>query len=138
MTVQVNGVYVLTISGGSVSALKKVTPITLKSLIITRGDTNMTKDGLPAIHPGEFLAEILGEMRLSQAEFARSIGVSPMRISHVIKGDRPVTAELALLFGRAFNQSPQYWLNLQAAYDLKIAKASIGKRLAGIRALVQA
>ncbi len=84
------------------------------------------------IHPGEFLAEILGEMEISQAEFARAIGVSPMRISHVIRGDRPVTAELALLFGRAFDQSPQYWLNLQASYDLKIAKASIGKRLAGI------
>lgn len=52
-----------------------------------------------------------------------------MRISHVIKGDRPVTAELALLIGRAFNQSPQYWLNLQASYDLKIAKTNIGKRL---------
>jgi addiction module HigA family antidote len=87
------------------------------------------------IHPGEFLAEILGEMEISQAEFAGTIGVSPMRISHVIKGDRPVTAELALLFGRAFNQSPQYWLNLQASYDLKIAKANIGKRLAGIHAL---
>jgi len=110
----------------------------LGSLIITKGDTNMIKNGLPAIHPGEFLAEILGEIGLSQAEFARSIGVSPMRISHVIKGDRPVTAELALLFGRAFNQSPQYWLNLQAAYDLKLAKASIGKRLAGIRALAHA
>lgn len=98
----------------------------------------MIKNGLPAIHPGEFLAEILGEMGLSQAEFARSIGVSAMRVSHVIKGDRPVTAELALLFGRAFNQTPQYWLNLQAAYDLKIAKASIGKRLASIRALAHA
>ncbi len=97
----------------------------------------MVKNGLPAIHPGEFLAEILGEMGLSQAEFARTIGVSPMRISHVIKGDRPVTAELALLFGRAFSQSPQYWLNLQASYDLKIAKVSIGKRLAGIHALAQ-
>ncbi|OGQ95776.1 MAG: addiction module antidote protein, HigA family [Deltaproteobacteria bacterium RIFOXYD12_FULL_57_12] len=98
----------------------------------------MVKNGLPAIHPGEFLAEILGEMGISQAEFARTIGVSPMRISHVIKADRPVTAELALLFGRAFNQSPQYWLNLQASYDLKIAKASIGKRLAGIHALTPA
>ena len=66
----------------------------------------MVKNGLPAIHPGEFLAEILGEMGLSQAEFARTIGVSPMRISHVIKGDRPVTAELALLYSRAFSQSP--------------------------------
>ena len=98
----------------------------------------MIKNGLPAIHPGEFLSEILVEMRISQAEFARTIGVSPMRISHVIKGDRPVTAELALLFGRAFNQSPQYWLNLQASYDLKIAKASIGKRLAGIHAFARA
>mgnify|MGYP001619345500 CR=1 FL=1 len=112
--------------------------MTLKSLITTKGETNMIKNGLPAIHPGEFLTEILGEIGISQAEFARAIGVSPMRISHVIKGDRPVTAELALLFGRTFNQSPQYWLNLQASYDLKIAKASIGKRLAGIHAFAHA
>ena len=93
----------------------------------------MVKIGLPAIHPGQFLAELMEELGISQAEFARAIGVSPMRISHVIKGDRPVTAELALLFGRAFNQSPQYWLNLQASYDLKTAEASIGKgRLAGV------
>lgn len=98
----------------------------------------MVKNGLPAIHPGEFLAEILGEMGISQAAFARAIGVSQMRISHIIKGDRPVTAELALLFGRAFNQSPQYWLNLQASYDLKKAKTHMGKRLAGIHALANA
>lgn len=108
----------------------------LKSLTITKkGDANMVKNGLPAIHPGEFLAEILEEIGVSQAEFARTIRVSPMRISHVIKGDRPITAELALLFGRAFNQSPLYWLNLQASYDLKIVNASIGKRLAAIHTL---
>lgn len=45
----------------------------------------MAKKGLPAVHPGEFLAEALEELRLSQAAFARAIGVSPMRISHVIK-----------------------------------------------------
>ena len=66
----------------------------------------MAKIGLPTIHPGEFLAETLEELGLSQAAFARIIGVSPMRISHVIKGARPVTAELALRFGRAFDQSP--------------------------------
>lgn len=92
----------------------------------------MVKNGLPAIHPGEFLGEILKEIGISQAEFARAIKVSPMRISHVIKGSRPVTAELALLFGRAFDQSPQYWLNLQASYDLKNAEASIGVRLEGV------
>jgi len=87
----------------------------------------MAKKGLPAIHPGEYLSETLGELNISQAGFARAIGVSPMRISHVIKGTRPVTAEPALLFGRAFDQSPQYWLNLQATYDLKMAEASLGK-----------
>lgn len=138
MTVQVNGAFALTTSGVYVFALKMAMHMTLKLLIIIKGDTTMVKNGLPAIHPGEFLSEILGEMGISQAEFARTIGVSSMRVSHVIKGDRPVTAELALLFGRAFNQTPQYWLNLQATYDLKIAKASIGKRLAGIHALAHA
>lgn len=95
----------------------------------------MKSSGLPIIHPGEFLAEILDELDLSQAAFARLIGISAMRISHVIKGARPVTAELALLFGRAFDQSPQYWLNLQSGYDLKIAEASIGARLRAIHSV---
>lgn len=92
----------------------------------------MIKQGLPVIHPGEYLNETLGELKISQAGFARAIGVSPMRISHVIKGTRPITAELALLIGRAFGQSPQYWLNLQTAYDLKIAEASLGELLNGV------
>jgi addiction module HigA family antidote len=98
----------------------------------------MATKGLPAIHPGAFLAETLEELGFSQAAFARLIGVSPMRISHVIKGTRPVTAELALLFGRALNQSPQYWLNLQADYDLKTAEASIGPRLRAIHSVTHA
>lgn len=52
-----------------------------------------------------------------------------MRISHVVKGTRPVTAELALLFGRVLGQSPQYWLNLQTTYDLKLAERAIAARL---------
>lgn len=98
----------------------------------------MANKGLPAIHPGEYLSETLGELNLSQAEFARAIGVSPMRISHIVKGTRPVTAELALLFGRAFDQSPQYWLNLQSTYDLKMAEASLGKLLAEVHSLAHA
>jgi len=98
----------------------------------------MATKGLPAIHPGEFLTETLEELGFSQAAFARAIGVSPMRISHVIKGARPVTAELALLFGRAFDQSPQYWLNLQTAYDLKTAEASIGPRLRAVHSVTHA
>ena len=98
----------------------------------------MVSTGLPAIHPGEFLTETLEELGFSQAAFARAIGVSPMRISHVIKGARPVTAELALLFGRALDQSPQYWLNLQDDFDLKTAEASIGPRLRAIHSVIQA
>ena len=98
----------------------------------------MVKNGLPPIQPGEFLRETLGELKISQAQFARAIGVAPMRISHVVKGTRPVTAELALLFGRALAQSPQYWLNLQAAYDLKMAERAIGSRLKAVAELVPA
>lgn len=98
----------------------------------------MIHNGLPAIHPGEFLAEILAELGISQAQFARAIGISPMRVSHIIHGARPVTAELALLFGRALGQSPQYWLNLQADYDLKTAQAAISQQLQAVTALVPA
>lgn len=96
----------------------------------------MFQQGLPAIHPGEFLAETLQELGISQAHFARAIGVSPMRISHVVNGTRPVSAELALRIGRALGQSPQYWLNLQTMYDLKVAEAAIGEKLADVAYLV--
>jgi addiction module HigA family antidote len=98
----------------------------------------MIKSGLPPIHPGEFLAETLEELGVSQAQFARAIGVSPMRVSHVINRTRPVTAELALLFGRALDQSPQYWLNLQADYDLKAAEVTIRKQLQTVTRLASA
>ena len=98
----------------------------------------MIHSGLPPIHPGQFLREILDELGLSQAEFARAIGVSPMRVSHVIRGTRPVTAELALLIGRALGQSPQYWLNLQGTYDLKTAETALGQRLTTVADLTHA
>jgi antitoxin HigA-1 len=78
------------------------------------------------------------ELGISQAQFARAIGVSPMRVSHIVRGTRPVTAEMALLLGRALGQSPQYWLNLQAAYDLKAAEAAISKQLQTVTELAPA
>lgn len=95
-------------------------------------------DGLPAIHPGEFLSEMLQDMGMTQAAFADAIGVSPMRVSHLLKGDRPVTAELALRLGRAFGQTPQYWLNLQSAYDLKMAQIAMKDSLKDVRLLAVA
>jgi len=92
-------------------------------------------NGLPAIHPGEFLRETLEDMALTQAAFAEAIGVSPMRVSHLLRGDRPVTAELALRLGRALGQTPQYWLNLQTAFDLKVAQIEMKDSLLAVRAL---
>lgn len=87
------------------------------------------KNGLPPIHPGVFLKEILDELGMSQSAFAHAIGVSTMRISHVIKGSRPVTAELAVLFGKVFGQTPTYWMNLQTSYDLKTAEKALVQRM---------
>ncbi len=92
----------------------------------------MIENGLPPIHPGQFLREILDELNISQARLARAIGISPMRVSHVVSGSRPVTAELALLLGRAFDQSPQYWLNLQTTYDLRTAEPAMAKQLESV------
>jgi addiction module HigA family antidote len=90
---------------------------------------------LPAIHPGEFLREALDELAITQSAFAKAIGVSAMRVSHVLKGDRPVTAELALRLGRALGQTPQYWLNLQTTYDLKMAQIEMKDSLKQVQVL---
>ena len=94
-----------------------------------------TRNGMPPIHPGEFIQEILDDLGMSQAALARVLGVSPMRISHVIREERPVTAELALRLGRAFGQSAQYWINLQNAYDLKIAERKLKGSLSKVKRL---
>lgn len=95
-------------------------------------------NGLPPIHPGEYLREILDDMALTQSALADALGVSPMRISHLLKGDRPVTAELALRLGRAFGQTPQYWLNLQSTYDLKTTEAEMKDSIQSVRSLALA
>jgi antitoxin HigA-1 len=96
------------------------------------------KNGLPPIHPGVFLKEILDDLDISQNAFAQAIGVSPMRVSHVVTGTRPVTAELALLFGKAFGQTPSYWMNLQTSYDLKTAEKALVQKVRQVRPLSQA
>ncbi len=101
--------------------------------IPSRKRMNM-KSGLSPIHPGEYLAELLEELRISQAALARILGVSPMRISHIVNCARPVTAEMAMLLGKAFGQTPGYWLNLQNTFDLKSVEAKMVKRLKSVEA----
>lgn len=74
----------------------------------------------------------------SHTGFTRANGLSVTRISHVVNGKRTAAAEMALLFGKAFGQTPQYWINLQATYDLKMAEKVVSRRIAGIRQLAHA
>ena len=67
-----------------------------------------SKTGLLPYTQGSFLKEILDELGMSQNAFAHAISILPMQIYHVITGSRPVTAELAVLFGRVFGQTPTY------------------------------
>ena len=95
-------------------------------------------NGLPATHPGEFLGEILEELAVSQAAFARALGVSKMQISHIVRGARPVTADMAFLIGKALGQTPDYWLNLQMDYELKAAAPRVKSKVRHIKPLHQA
>jgi antitoxin HigA-1 len=89
----------------------------------------MTKSSIAPVHPGEYLRELLDELGLSQYRLAQDIGVAPMRISHVVRGQRPVTAELALRLGRYFGQSPRFWMNLQTRYDIDVTEQDLGQQV---------
>jgi addiction module HigA family antidote len=78
--------------------------------------------GVP-VHPGEILLEeFLRPLRLTQATLARHLGISQVRVNELVKGKRGVTAETAWLLAEAFGTSPQFWINLQANYDLATSK----------------
>ncbi|MGD0660441.1 MAG: HigA family addiction module antitoxin [Syntrophorhabdales bacterium] len=90
----------------------------------------MTRRDIAPVHPGVYLKELLDELNLSQYRLARELGVPAMRINHLVKGRRPLTAELALRLGRYFGQSPRYWMNLQSRYDMDVAEDSLSERVA--------
>ena len=90
----------------------------------------MTKSQLNSIHPGEvLLEEFLKPMKLSQNRLALEIGVHPRRINEIVLGKRSITADTALRLARYFGTSPQFWLGLQADYDLDMAMDELGDRL---------
>jgi addiction module HigA family antidote len=87
---------------------------------------------LIAIHPGEHLAEELEALRMSAAELARKIQVPTNRVTQILNGRRAVTGDTALRLAHFFGTSPEFWLNLQSLYELRLAQKKIGK---SIRAL---
>ena len=82
------------------------------------------------IHPGEHLAEELSALEMSAAEFARQIDVPVNRVTGIINGQRGITADTALRLGHWFGSSPQFWLNLQQLYELRLAENTVGKSIA--------
>ncbi len=83
-----------------------------------------------AAHPGRVLAGELEEIGISPTEFARAIGVPANRVSQIIAGKRAVTGDTALRFGHWFGVEPEFWINLQGAYDLKVAAETYGSSVA--------
>jgi addiction module HigA family antidote len=82
----------------------------------------MRKNEYAAVTPGEMLREeFLVEYGLSQNQLARSIGISPNRVAEIVNNRRRITADTALRLALYFGNSPEFWMNLQAHYDLKRA-----------------
>src|SRR5437660_10245825 len=84
---------------------------------------------ITTIHPGEHLAEELKALEMSAAELARKISVPTNRITQILNGTRSITGDTALRLGHFFGTSPQFWLNLQTLYDVRIAEQKAGKAI---------
>lgn len=84
---------------------------------------------LTAIHPGEHLAEELEVLDMSAAELARKVGVPTNRITQILNGTRAITGDTALRLAHFFGTDPQFWLNLQSLYDLRLAQEKVGKSI---------
>lgn len=101
-------------------------------------DTSMIANNLTPFeptHPGSLLRDELEERNMTQAKLARQIGISPSFINEVVNGKRAVNTELALLLEAALGISAHIWLDLQADYNMQVAKSdtSFMSRLANIR-----
>ena len=89
---------------------------------------------LDPIHPGEILLEdFIKPLNLSINKVARDIEVPPGRISNIVNGKRAITADTALRLGTYFGVSPELWLNLQADYDLRLARRNTELRITPLK-----
>jgi addiction module HigA family antidote len=95
---------------------------------------------LDEIHPGEILLEdFMKPMGLSARQLAADIDVSPSRISELVNGNRPITADTALRLGLFFQMEPRFWLNLQTEYDMRVVTRTLQDKISPrIRVLHQA
>ncbi len=86
----------------------------------------MVENAFAPVTPGEILKdEFLAGYGLSQSRLAKAIGISPNRIAEIVNNRRRITADTALRLGLYFGNSPEFWLNLQSHYDLKMARQKL-------------
>lgn len=91
---------------------------------------NIMDNILSPIHPGEILSEdFMKPLGLSQYRLAKDIGVTPIRISQIINGQRAVTVDTAMRLAQYFGTSALVWLRLQMRYDLEVAEKDLGARI---------
>lgn len=85
---------------------------------------------LPPVHPGEVLLEdFMKPLGLSQYRVALDIGVPPLRISQIVRGQRAITADTALRLARYLGTTPGIWLRLQARHDLEVAQLQVAEQI---------
>lgn len=85
--------------------------------------------GVTAIHPGEQLAEELREIGISAAELARNLDVPTNRVTQILNGQRAITGDTALRLAHYFGTTPEFWLNLQTLYELRVAREKSGSAI---------
>ena len=90
----------------------------------------MTKNGMRPVHPGEILREdVLKELGLSASAFAKALGVPSNRIAGVLQGKRGLSADTAMRLARYLGTTPEFWLDLQTTYDLRVAEIEKGAEI---------
>jgi len=101
-----------------------------KSWTITEGQTNMTKNKMRPIHPGEILREeFLAPLGMSPHALAMALHVPAPRINDIVRERRSVTPDTALRLARFFDTTAQFWLNLQSSFDLKQTELDVGRTI---------
>jgi addiction module HigA family antidote len=90
---------------------------------------------MEAIHPGEHLAEELAALGFSAAAFSRQIGVPTNRITQILSGRRSITGDTALRLAHFFGTAPEFWLNLQSLYEIRLAQQKSGKTIKSLPTL---
>lgn len=90
----------------------------------------MFRNGMRPVHPGEVLREdFLAALGMSANALAKALNVPAPRVNDIVRERRGVSADTALRLARYFDSTPQFWLNLQTAYDLRVAEIAAGKKI---------